>query len=55
MLCRALPCRWEGEVKVQMADPDAGVGFGYVMNKMSMGLVGGPTGFAVLKAFYEAL
>ncbi|MCP4908267.1 MAG: beta-lactamase family protein [bacterium] len=40
---------------IGMADPDAGVGFGYVMNKMSMGLVGGPTGFAVLKAFYEAL
>lgn len=40
---------------IGMADPDAGVGFGYVMNKMSMGLVGGPTGFAVIKAFYEAL
>ena len=40
---------------IGMADPDAGVGFGYVMNKMHMGLVGGPTGFAVLKAFFEAL
>lgn len=40
---------------IGLADPDTGVGFGYVMNKMSMGLVGGPTGFAVLKAFFEAL
>lgn len=40
---------------IGMADPDVGVGFGYVMNKMSMGLVGGPTGFGVLKAFFDAL
>ena len=40
---------------IGMADPDSGVGFGFVMNKMGMGLVGGPTGFSVLKAFFEAL
>jgi CubicO group peptidase (beta-lactamase class C family) len=40
---------------IGLADPDAGVGFGYVMNKMSQGLVGGPTAFAVLGAFFEAL
>jgi CubicO group peptidase (beta-lactamase class C family) len=40
---------------IGMADPDAAVGFGYVMNKMQMGLVGGPTAFVVLKAFFEAL
>ena len=40
---------------IGMADPDVCVGFGFVMNKMSQGLVGGPTGFAVLKAFFEAL
>jgi CubicO group peptidase (beta-lactamase class C family) len=40
---------------IGMADPDAGVGFGYVMNKMQMGLVGGPTAFAVIKTFFEAL
>jgi CubicO group peptidase (beta-lactamase class C family) len=40
---------------IGMADPDAGVGFGYTMNKMQMGLVGGPTAFAVIKAFFEAL
>lgn len=40
---------------IGMADPDAKVGFGFVMNKMSQGLVGGPTGFAVLRAFFEAL
>ena len=31
------------------------VGFGYTMNKMQMGLVGGSTGYATLKAFFEAL
>jgi CubicO group peptidase (beta-lactamase class C family) len=40
---------------IGMADPGAGVGFGYVMNKMQMGLVGGPTAFAVIKAFFEEL
>jgi len=38
-----------------MADPDAEVGFGYVMNRMKQGLTGGPTGFDVIKAFYAAL
>ena len=37
------------------ADPDAKVGFGYVPNLMKLGLVGGPNGFAMLRAFYEAL
>jgi CubicO group peptidase (beta-lactamase class C family) len=37
------------------ADPDAKVGFGYVPNQMKLGLVGGPNGFAILRAFYEAL
>lgn len=40
---------------IGMADPDAGVSFGYVMNKMQMGLVGGATAFAVIKAFFEDL
>jgi CubicO group peptidase (beta-lactamase class C family) len=40
---------------IGLADPDARVGFGYVMNRMQMGLVGGPTAFAVLGAFFEAL
>jgi CubicO group peptidase (beta-lactamase class C family) len=40
---------------IGMADPDARVGFGYVMNRMQMGLVGGPTAFAVLKAFFDSL
>lgn len=40
---------------IGLADPETGVGFGFVMNKMSQGLVGGPTAFAVLKAFFEAL
>jgi CubicO group peptidase (beta-lactamase class C family) len=37
---------------IGMADPDAKVGFGYVMNKMKMGLVGGPSAFAVLREFF---
>jgi CubicO group peptidase (beta-lactamase class C family) len=40
---------------IGMCDPEAKVGFGYVMNKMKMGLVGGPGAFAVLKEFYERL
>ena len=40
---------------IGMADPDAGVGFGYTLNKMQMGLVGGAGGFAMLKAFFDAL
>ncbi len=38
-----------------IADPEAKVGFGFVMNKMSQGLAGGSTGYAVLQAFFEAL
>lgn len=38
-----------------MADPEAKVGFGFTMNRMGVGLTGGQTGFAVLRAFYEAL
>jgi CubicO group peptidase (beta-lactamase class C family) len=40
---------------IGMADPEAKVGFGYVMNKMKLGLVGGPGAFAVLRAFFERL
>jgi len=40
---------------VGMADPSARVGFGYVMNNMKLGLVGGPSAFAMLGAFYDAL
>jgi CubicO group peptidase (beta-lactamase class C family) len=40
---------------IGMADPDARVGFGYVMNKMHMGLVGGPSAFAVLQRFFQLL
>jgi hypothetical protein len=38
-----------------MADPDARVGFGYTMNKMKLGLVGGPGAFAVLREFFARL
>jgi CubicO group peptidase (beta-lactamase class C family) len=38
-----------------IADPERGVGFGYVMNRIKPGLTGGPTAFAVLRAFFEAL
>jgi len=40
---------------IGMADPEAKVGFGYVMNKMKLGLVGGPGAFAVLREFYARL
>jgi CubicO group peptidase (beta-lactamase class C family) len=38
-----------------VADPDAKVGFGYVPNAMKLGLVGGASGFAMLRAFFRAL
>jgi CubicO group peptidase (beta-lactamase class C family) len=38
-----------------MADPTSGVGFGYVMNKMKPGLMGGKTAYETINAFYEAL
>jgi CubicO group peptidase (beta-lactamase class C family) len=40
---------------IGMADPDPKVGFGYTLNKMQQGLVGGAGGFAMIKAFYAAL
>jgi CubicO group peptidase (beta-lactamase class C family) len=40
---------------IGMADPDHRVGYGFTMNKMGAGLTGGQTGYAVLKAFFEAL
>jgi CubicO group peptidase (beta-lactamase class C family) len=40
---------------IGMADPEARVGFGYVMNKMKLGLVGGPGAFAALRTFFERL
>lgn len=40
---------------IGMADPDARLGFGYVMNKMHLGLVGGPSAFAMLQKLYEIL
>jgi CubicO group peptidase (beta-lactamase class C family) len=40
---------------IGMADPEAKVGFGYVMNQMKLGLVGGPGAFAVLQSFFERL
>jgi CubicO group peptidase (beta-lactamase class C family) len=40
---------------IGMADPDAGVGFGFTLNKMQMGMVGAAGAFAMLEAFYDAL
>ncbi len=37
------------------ADPYTGVGFGYVMNTMQQGTLGGAGAFTLLDAFYEAL
>jgi len=38
-----------------MADPDAGVGFGFTMNRMQMGLTGSAGAFAMIRSFFEAL
>ena len=38
-----------------IADPDRRVGYGFTMNKMGAGLVGGQTAYAVLGAFWRAL
>ena len=40
---------------IGMADPDAKVGFGYTLNKMQQGMVGGAGGFAMVNAFYDAI
>jgi CubicO group peptidase (beta-lactamase class C family) len=37
------------------ADPEARIGFGYVMNQMQAGMVGGAHGFALIGAVYESL
>jgi len=39
---------------IAFADPDAKIGFGYVMNQMQMGLTGGAHGFSLIAALYEA-
>jgi len=38
-----------------MADPDAGVGFGYTMNRMRPRLFGTDGAFAMIRAFFDAL
>jgi len=40
---------------IAFADPDARLGFGYVMNQMQTGLGGGAHGFALVQAVYESL
>lgn len=40
---------------IGMADPDAKVGFGYVLNKSQTGITGAINGFAMIGAFFEAL
>ncbi len=40
---------------IAFADPDARLGFGYVMNQMQMGLGGDARGFALIREVYEAL
>ncbi|HEY8216326.1 MAG TPA: serine hydrolase domain-containing protein [Acidimicrobiia bacterium] len=37
------------------ADPDAGLAFGYVMNKMSLGMAGDARGYRLVKAVYDSL
>ena len=40
---------------IAFGDPDTGLGFGYVMNQMQMGLAGGAHGFSLIAEVYEAL
>ncbi len=37
---------------IAFADPDAGIGFAYVMNQMQAGMSGDPRGFRLIKAVY---
>jgi CubicO group peptidase (beta-lactamase class C family) len=37
------------------ADPDAGLAFGYVMNKLSVGMAGDARGYRLVKAVYDSL
>ncbi len=40
---------------IGFADPDAGIGFGFTMNQMQMGLVGSAGAFAMIGALFDAL
>jgi CubicO group peptidase (beta-lactamase class C family) len=40
---------------IAFADPDARLGFAYVMNQMQQGMAGDARGFALIQAVYEAL
>jgi CubicO group peptidase (beta-lactamase class C family) len=40
---------------IGFADPDAGLGFGYVTNRMQSGLAGDARGFALVAALYASL
>ncbi len=37
------------------ADPDAGIGFGYVMNQMQLGLTGDARAASLVEAVYASL
>ena len=40
---------------IAFADPDAGIGFAYVMNQMQAGVAGDPRGYRLIKALYAGL
>jgi hypothetical protein len=40
---------------VGRADPDAGIAFGYVMNKLEMNLAGDPRSFDLINACYAPI
>jgi CubicO group peptidase (beta-lactamase class C family) len=40
---------------IAFADPDAGIGFAYVMNQMQAGVAGDPRGYRLIKAVYAGL
>jgi CubicO group peptidase (beta-lactamase class C family) len=40
---------------IAFADPEAGLGFAYVMNQMQAGVAGDPRGFRLIRAVYQGL
>jgi CubicO group peptidase (beta-lactamase class C family) len=40
---------------IAFADPDAGIGFAYVMNQMQAGIAGDPRGYRLIRAAYAGL
>jgi hypothetical protein len=40
---------------IAFADPDARIGFGYVVNQLQSGLAGDARGYPLIRALYDSL